>query len=733
MYKNRDIHICILWNTALQYKEIVESQIRDSFEILKIYEIHWEEGRFGENLTSLYEENFRINSWHIKERGIGPFLVYVVEDHSPNYFMQQTRRGLEDTNEKAYYIKQKIRSEITHTYNFHTSINEFETRGNIVKLLGVNLEDFLERTLLDGSLEVIYRNCAGVGGWKSLNELFYVLNECCVYTVLRTFEALPLEHRMDIHGDIDLLVQDLPSFLNILQPDVDKGDDAFRFFNWMDIGDQHILIHPKYVGDHYYDRSWQQKILDTRYKNANGIYVPNTEMYFWSLLYHGLFHKENYEKYISIFQSLAVQLGIEWRNDKNYLCTLLSSWLIDNHYECQLHLDGAAAVLQPQNFRLGMTPRTAPVIYVYKQYFQNRCYSISYISEELIRYNSKLFTSLVRPLDSLLALQRNVLRNDSTIYHEFVTRQQKGELFWKYSVRMDDVSEMVYTHIYGMRPKFEKHFLSGNNQVSNDSIICCEEKNIPYIEGVLEVDHLMELSVLGGIEAVQKELCAFIETVFVKFAKDDKHVSQNAWDAMPKNCFFTEDGSYQFFDLEMFSKAPIKKSSLVAQVVRQTCDYIGYDKDVCTELFETLCRYWSLDHENLWGEGGTLERFTSEVLSIIVPDINRDEERWKYYFAPALMDNKLITVPLETFVLRDEYVEHLRGQIHSGHCREHVLQRREQELLEEVELEKRNVMMLRQEINDLRNSTSCRLGFVLTWPLRKIKDCILNVQGHKDS
>lgn len=722
----------IVWNSALKYLERIRPHITENFKILKQYDIYWDEDRFGENLTSFYEEDFRLNSTHITDRGVGVFRVFVIYDSSPEYQMMHTRRGMELVNLNMHRLKEKIRNRITHTYNFHASVNENETRSNLIKLLGITLDEFLTENMnINKDICVIKRNCTGVLGWCSLRELFRVLNESCKYVVLRTFDALPDNHRMEIHGDIDILVQDLPAFLNILTPQKEYGDNAYRFFNWLIIGDQKILIHAKFVGDHYYDTTWEQRILDTRFKNNNGIYIPNTEMYFWTLLYHGIFHKENYLKYESIFKNLSLQLlGKVWQNDKEYLCNLLSDWLIDNHYECQLHLDGDAGVLQTQNFRKGIQAKQTPVIYAYYQDIQGEHYNVTYISENLIRVNGKLFTSIVRPLDSLLCLQKNVLRNDTQLYHDLTTREQMGEFLWKYSIRLDDISEMVYIHEKENLSYFRKRFVSGRAKIENTDIECHEEPYIPFKSGILVSDRMKWIALIKGEDFLKKELYIFAKEVFKEYATDDETLLQPlAWDAVPKNCFYTDTGQYYFFDLEIHAKFPLKKEFVLAQIVRQACQEVAYDKQKTNDIFSQISEQFGMTGLDFYTY---CAGFDKQVFELIKTHAVRNSIVYQYYFLSPFMYNKLITVSLENLIRRDEHMQNICSQLREMN----EIKKKYQEIKErlatsetknkicqmELTAVREDYKIYRRKLEELQNSTSCKLGFSLTFVFRKLKN-----------
>ena len=58
----------------------------------------------------------------------------------------------------------------------------------------------------------------------------------------------------------------------------------------------------RYLGDGYFDTSWQNKILSER-KFFKGYYIPNKENFIYSILYHVVYHKGFIdEKYINFIK-----------------------------------------------------------------------------------------------------------------------------------------------------------------------------------------------------------------------------------------------------------------------------------------------------------------------------------------------------------------------------------------------------------------------------------------------
>lgn len=686
----KKVHVFIIWNTALNKKDEILSVIKTKFKILKALNVKWSDELFFENLTSFYEENLQNKLLHTRERGLGSMLAIIAYDEEPVFYKQHSRRGIELVNGNALYVKQFVRENITHTFNFHSSINETETRNNIMKLTGKSAVDFFASTKLDDDILDIERNCPGVGGWESLNELFYTLNECCKYAVLRGFNKLPSTHKMIPDGDIDILVEHLPSFLCILEPNKLDNNNAFQFFNWLDINNDRILIHPKFVGDNYYDSALQQRILDNRILNSNKIYVPDTELYFWSLLYHGLIHKENYLKYTDELELIAGQLGIHWINEKEYLCFLVSDWLKRHNYDCKLHLDSNAAMLQPQNMRSGITDKSyRPRIYCYLLFRDDQCIISSYISEKLIYLDGELFSRLIAPLDPLFDLRMHTLDPRSKIYDELIRNSENGEVFWRYSIRFDKISKMTVSFTSEGKKRIDKKFLDDSPYARGTALTYFTEEITEFYNGVLCFDKIAQAAATDGFDSAFDEVKNFVSVIINNYSIEAGLLDPVVWDLVPKNCIFDSEGQYKFFDFEARYNTPVPLEYYLF--------IISHQVDVWREgevkqkiLFELLCKHFKCmdtaydDFE---------DKYQAEINEIITPCMLKDDDLYRFYFYPHVINDEIFLT-----------------------SRYSILEKEKDDLSVRLDVQ--------SEVQSIVNSLSFRIGRAITFPLRFIRDLI---------
>ena len=151
--------------------------------------------------------------------------------------------------------------------------------------------------------------------WDSLKQVFSALDQCCGFLILRNHEELSEDSfYMDGHDDIDLLCDNEKKAREVL--DV-RNDVCWRSpcHGYIKIQGRDIKLGIRYVGDGYYDRSWEEQMIKSRRKNEKGLYVMDDEDYFYSLLYHALLQKKHLsEDYRKRLRSMAMGSGISLKS-----------------------------------------------------------------------------------------------------------------------------------------------------------------------------------------------------------------------------------------------------------------------------------------------------------------------------------------------------------------------------------------------------------------------------------
>lgn len=620
---NQDIQTFIIWKNARCFEEEILEKIKARFKILKEYEITWTPELFGENLSAFYGDNFVYNMFQRKTRGEGSFVLVIVEDKNPNYISTTANRGEVLVNEKAFNLKQEVRK-LTKTFSFHSSNDMPESRHDIALLLGKNLNDFLNTAELDGKREFLNQDIPSARGWKSLSEFFYILNETCNYVLLRSFDAIPDTHTYKENGDVDLLVDDIKKFVAILNPTAPLHKNAFHFFNWIDFGEdnKNLLIHPKFIGDNYYDINMQKKTLETRRLNEKGVYVPTDEMYFWTLLHHGVFHKENWQKYDSIFKDLAPKIGVEYKADKEYLCNLMADYMKENGYKVAKHLDNGAASLIPQNIKDTSILKSEPTLY----WYNNSTFRFFVFSEEAIYYEPELVTKFINIYDIFLDLQRHVLDSNSYIYRYVKSRMQNGEYLWSFAKRKDKFSVFSYKNIDGVK-SFKKHFIPEQECLKTDYVTYIKQDNLQYLNCNVKVeDILLGTYVVNGYDAFLWKLDNFLGELFFKYelSENINYLMPVAWDYLPKNVFCIEKQyvapEYIFFDTEAKYNKPIRKSQAIANVVLEFDDKFFFSDEERYSIYKYFVNKYVLEDIWVWAQNQRKREITEIIFNPISHD-----------------------------------------------------------------------------------------------------------------
>lgn len=135
--------------------------------------------------------------------------------------------------------------------------------------------------------------------------MFEILNLGCDYLVLRSYEKLPNENE---GNDIDFLTnetQRMASVLGIIQ------NPKQLYKGKINVAGKEINLDLRFVGDKYYDISWAKDMLDTKSIHNNTIYIPRTDHYFLSLLFHCKVQKPFVKnKYYEILHNLSKELNL---------------------------------------------------------------------------------------------------------------------------------------------------------------------------------------------------------------------------------------------------------------------------------------------------------------------------------------------------------------------------------------------------------------------------------------
>lgn len=332
-----EYHLFIIWPKARYIEDKIIEDIKYKFDVVDLCEIYWSKHNFSNNLTRFYGEKLPDGSHKERHCGRGPFILVVVKDMNPTYEKRDTSKGVKFVNVNLFDAKSIYRKWTGGGHRIHATNSPDETKHDLVLLFGMDAEKYYSDDIANLYIRNFKQDLVGADGWKSIDELFYVLNNTINYVVLRNFECLPDNYTMKSHGDIDLLVNSYNEITYIANA-TKVFRSKYRVHHKVKVGENDILFDFRHIGDNYYDEPWEKDILERRRISPRGVYVPASEDYFFSLLYHGLVHKpEIGQDYRERLINLAPKIGVEsidmelFRNT-DALKTLLIDYLARHGY-----------------------------------------------------------------------------------------------------------------------------------------------------------------------------------------------------------------------------------------------------------------------------------------------------------------------------------------------------------------------------------------------------------------
>ena len=336
------LHILVIWSKGLDYKEEILSDLRKNFDILKVFRCHWDKDKFLQNYMVFYahsQYHLDSNSFRsllqnkVNQCGDEDFTVVVLRDDSPLFENRSTSSGVRLVNTRIFDKKIHYRALTGGGHKIHSSDDAWETNHDLTLMFGLNTEDFCRRITLDGGEANFSQNCQGVGGYKSIQDFFYVLNNTIRYVVLRNHECIPHQYTVEGHGDIDLLCdnKNWMAFLTAARP---VFEESYRVYHIICIGGVEVPFDFRHVGDNYYDQLWQENILQTRVLTRNLFYAPNPENQYYSLLYHAYIQKwEIKEDYLPKLKMYAEAIGQSFDSDSRITIHQLDTFFRAHRYE----------------------------------------------------------------------------------------------------------------------------------------------------------------------------------------------------------------------------------------------------------------------------------------------------------------------------------------------------------------------------------------------------------------
>ncbi len=317
-----ELHCFVLWKTEDEAK--ITPPIENSFKVVRRIKFMpaMLDAMPGGRMKVL-NDFYRGQTATHGDKAEQPFLLYILLDEDPIYEVRTNKsRGTSSVvNVKTFDLKNRLRGD--RKQYLHSTCNLEETHDNLRAL-----------TFYENNIPFVFWE-----KWRpqfsSMSEWFAVLNADpkLEYVILRNFDNYPIDHRVDEHGDIDILVNDYfrlkglsggKAFKHLL-PETDKKfgpaveDGGYKVANYVNFEGRDVIVDIRHLGDNYYDINWERDMLASRVK-YKGFYVLDQEDYFYSLLYHALAHKTKVsDTYFRKFLQLSpkLKLGLSEESVKN--------------------------------------------------------------------------------------------------------------------------------------------------------------------------------------------------------------------------------------------------------------------------------------------------------------------------------------------------------------------------------------------------------------------------------
>lgn len=333
---NQDFQLFIIWENARNKELQILNDISKNFKVLDCFECVWTQNFMGDNFHRLYNlpPTGKASTKSIYT-GEGAFLVIVIEDLKPNYAYRFDASGnFKLVNSNVVDKKRLYRSWTQGEYLVHSSDNLNEFYSNASLIFSSNKLSNIIKGNWDGDIKNLAYDLAGAATWSTYNELFNVLNSSTNYVVLRNSEGIDKTVN-DLEGDIDILCEDVNSFIAISNA---KKIDGYENFFHISIANKDVLFDVRYVGDDYFDENWQRDILEHRILTSDNIFIPRVDDHFFSHLYHAFVHKKYSSlKYEERLNQLAINIGIfdlkeKYLSNPNNVAKLLNGFMHPNDY-----------------------------------------------------------------------------------------------------------------------------------------------------------------------------------------------------------------------------------------------------------------------------------------------------------------------------------------------------------------------------------------------------------------
>jgi len=291
-----DLGLFLVWSNARGEDDQVLDRAQTLFEVRGVHAIHWTPELVEQNAVRFCRGRLDPHLRKLlQERGDGePVYLITAVDGAPRHEAETTSNGAAPVNARFADLRRELRACMGGGSRVHAAVSPAEVGRDLMLLLGTDPATYLNENARswNGRTTEIRRDLTGARGWGTPGELFHALNQAVRYVVMRNFEGLPHSLHVGSHEDVDLLTDDYPEMVAIMnaRPNV-RCIPRWGGPYWVKISGQDMWFDLRFVGDRYYDPPWARAILDRRVWNEAGFYAPCAEDYFETLAYHAVVHK----------------------------------------------------------------------------------------------------------------------------------------------------------------------------------------------------------------------------------------------------------------------------------------------------------------------------------------------------------------------------------------------------------------------------------------------------------
>lgn len=329
---NSEIHIVLIWEKGLDQLDAILFDLKNDFQILEVNKVIWSEHFFSNNLSRFYGEKLPSGSFKEKHCGRGPFYSIIIRQNNPIYKFRRTSKGEQKVNSVLFDKKQLYRKWTGGGHKVHTSNSVDESCHDIYFLFDKKYDTFLDAKGWDGQIKKTEINIKGFDGWVNFKEFFQFLNLSSNYVVLRNYEDL---ENLPANSDIDILTSDIDFSFHI------NGSRKHRYINraayQISIDKKKYDVDMRLKGDGYYDSNWTNDILKNKILYNDKFYIPDPVNEFYSLLYHVLIHKNDFNKkyndrLVRLSKKLDLKFSSDFVGDRKKMMNLLETFLSKKKY-----------------------------------------------------------------------------------------------------------------------------------------------------------------------------------------------------------------------------------------------------------------------------------------------------------------------------------------------------------------------------------------------------------------